>query len=257
MYNRVLSPAEVLAHAQAAMNPAPDATGSGLMRQILALNPAGYWPLNETTGSTAFDRSGNGRNGTYTNGVLLSGGGAQFDGASGYVEVADNNAWDRGTAWSIFMCIYMNSGQTLPIGPFCKGQSSSACEMWLEFENYGSVYGTNAIAFNFTSNPSSNNEKGWDLGDGSALLTNRWIDVLFTWNNSTVTGYLNGVAAGSDASQAGTYAPSTGTLRFGQSLLNRCMAGLLRDVAIFNSTLTATDAALLHSTALRSGVVTG
>jgi hypothetical protein len=32
---------------------------------VLALNPQGYWRLGETSGSTAFDSSGNGINGTY------------------------------------------------------------------------------------------------------------------------------------------------------------------------------------------------
>ena len=38
---------------------------------VLALNPVGFWPLNETSGTTAFDDSGHGNNGTYQSGVTL------------------------------------------------------------------------------------------------------------------------------------------------------------------------------------------
>jgi hypothetical protein len=33
---------------------------------VLGDNPGGYWPLNETSGRTATDQSGNGNNGTYS-----------------------------------------------------------------------------------------------------------------------------------------------------------------------------------------------
>src|SRR5215469_8556155 len=38
---------------------------------VISLNPVGFWPLNETSGTTAFDVSGNGNNGTYQSGVTL------------------------------------------------------------------------------------------------------------------------------------------------------------------------------------------
>lgn len=62
---------------------------------VLADNPIAYWPLQETTGSTAFDVTGNGWNGTY-NGVTLGAAGlinepgqvsADFNGSSSNVSV--------------------------------------------------------------------------------------------------------------------------------------------------------------------------
>jgi len=38
---------------------------------VLGLNPVGFWPLNETSGTTAFDISGNNNNGAYQSGVML------------------------------------------------------------------------------------------------------------------------------------------------------------------------------------------
>jgi hypothetical protein len=39
--------------------------------EVLADGPAGYWKLDETSGTTASDSSGNGRHGTYGGGILL------------------------------------------------------------------------------------------------------------------------------------------------------------------------------------------
>src|SRR5215469_8144569 len=38
---------------------------------VISLNPVGFWPLNETNGTTAFDVSGNGNNGVYQSAVTL------------------------------------------------------------------------------------------------------------------------------------------------------------------------------------------
>ena len=61
--------------------------------EVLADSPLGYWQLDETSGSTATDSSGNGRHGTYLGGITLgtpsavggTGASATFDGSSGYV----------------------------------------------------------------------------------------------------------------------------------------------------------------------------
>ena len=69
-------------------------------QSILALNPLGYWPLNETSGTTAFDYV-NGYNGTYAGSISLAQSGvaapgfgspsysAGFDGYSAYVDIPE------------------------------------------------------------------------------------------------------------------------------------------------------------------------
>ncbi|NET03355.1 MAG: filamentous hemagglutinin N-terminal domain-containing protein [Symploca sp. SIO2B6] len=59
---------------------------------VLADNPVGYWRLEETSGTTAFDSSGNNFNGTYRGGASqgvagVSGTAAEFDGVSGAVDI--------------------------------------------------------------------------------------------------------------------------------------------------------------------------
>lgn len=76
---------------------------------ILALSPLGYWKLDEPSGTTATDSSGNGRNGTYTgSGYTLQGAaggdGVNYvdlgNGASSHINIADNDVWsiNNGTA---------------------------------------------------------------------------------------------------------------------------------------------------------------
>jgi len=67
---------------------------------LIGLNPLGYWPLNETSGTVAYDLAG-GDNGTYIGGCSLGQGGppnasfgansysVSFDGTSGYVDIPE------------------------------------------------------------------------------------------------------------------------------------------------------------------------
>jgi hypothetical protein len=60
---------------------------------------AAQWPMNETSGSTMFDTSGNGNDGTIVtpDDVMLTGNGYIFDG-SGLVTVPDNDTLDPGSS---------------------------------------------------------------------------------------------------------------------------------------------------------------
>ena len=61
-----------------------------LAEAINALSPVGYWKLDETSGTTATDSSGNGHDGTYTGTLTLDAtdGAPNFDG--GYVSIPDH-----------------------------------------------------------------------------------------------------------------------------------------------------------------------
>ncbi|MGC9238014.1 MAG: hypothetical protein ACP5GF_14190, partial [Thiomonas sp.] len=62
---------------------------------VLSDSPVAYWPLNETSGTTAHDLSGNGLNGTIESGVTIgesqgiprAPGSFLFNGSSGYIDV--------------------------------------------------------------------------------------------------------------------------------------------------------------------------
>lgn len=88
---------------------------------IKSLRPVGYWPLDETGGTTANDRSGFGRNGTYTGTGYTLANRAGADGVNyvslgdggnaGYIVISDNDAFTIAT----------NSGLTV----FCLAKPDS------------------------------------------------------------------------------------------------------------------------------------
>ena len=80
---------------------APESTALGLSfaSEIAADAPAVYFKLSETSGTVAFDSSGNGRNGTFVGGVALGQRGALadtantaalFDGVDDRVDISDS-----------------------------------------------------------------------------------------------------------------------------------------------------------------------
>lgn len=76
---------------------------------VLADAPAGYWRFDELSGTTAFDSSGHGNNGSYLNGPLLGQAGAfagsgtavSFDGVNDLVRVPDSNSLDVGDTFTL------------------------------------------------------------------------------------------------------------------------------------------------------------
>lgn len=78
---------------------------------ILALGPAGFWKLDETSGIVAADSSGNARDGVYVNTPVLGGPplvrtinhSAHFDGVTSTMQVPPNVAFAPGTAFSMML----------------------------------------------------------------------------------------------------------------------------------------------------------
>lgn len=81
----------------------PRVRGGELVRAMLADSPAGLWPLDEATGTVAYDRSGNGRNASYNGSYSFGrrvGRVPAADLSGGYVNVPDDNAFSAGAGAS-------------------------------------------------------------------------------------------------------------------------------------------------------------
>lgn len=106
----------------------PGAGIAGLREQILAFGPAGYWILDETSGTTAFDSSGNGRNGTYTGGYTLAADGVTLNGSTGYVNLADRDQWSinhSGNGITFFALVRPTTTPSTRQAVFAKGNASA------------------------------------------------------------------------------------------------------------------------------------
>lgn len=115
----------------------PRAGGAQLPGAILALSPLGYWKLNDTSGTTAVDSSGNGRNGTYSGSFSLasksgSDGGLYTDFTGGHVEIANDFVWSannsNGLTW--FAIAFPDTVSASRMFIISKGGSGSAKYEW-------------------------------------------------------------------------------------------------------------------------------
>lgn len=174
-----------------ASTPTPGAT---YRSAVLADSPAGYWRLDETSGSTAADSSSHGKTGTYSSSGVTRGvagalvgdtdPAASFDGANGTVSVNGVGAF-AGTA------------------PF-------SAEAWVN----PSVFPANTWGRILAQEDTTTNTPGWALyldasagtlsavrsdttgadyvGGSTALPLNQWSHVVLTYDGSAMRLYLNG-----------------------------------------------------------------
>lgn len=158
------------------------AAGATIAEEVLADTPIGYWKLDETSGTTAADSSGNGLDGTYTGTYTLNqsgpaGTGAFQNSTTGHVLLPDNALYDIGDVGTVECWV--------------KRVTTSINTAIISFGSAGSFYirfgTTNALEF---------------LKAGTALIvtsttvisdTTTWHHVAATKNGATSKLYIDGV----------------------------------------------------------------
>lgn len=178
----------------------------------------GYWPLNEASGATAFDLSGNGYNGTYTDVTLAQPGigdgntSAQFGLSTSQVDLYSTGFRDAITPKEFTMGIWikMTAAQWAATNQdtFMIGRSTTgAQEYFALLKNNGgnrldgeySPTSTKTLATTFTSS-------GW----------NQFV-MTISDTNDRMRVYINGVQQGVDLTGIGTWGvPKIGKMLIGQ-----------------------------------------
>lgn len=231
--------------------PYPASDGSALAQQIMLDSPVGYWPLDEASGSTANDRSGNGRNGTPTVGVTPHPGHAgmrayDFDGGSGHnVSIAHNAALNLTTDLTVEWWFYLDT--------FVSNAGMGKSLAW-RFD-----HGTDGIYFYLEQNSGS----FWRYARlGMASYTGAVHHVVASFDSvaNTFAFVLDGVvtapvATGGPTGTRGT--SDTSALLLGQYPLFGTIDGRMWDVALYNTVLSAARAKVHYQAGLRSGVSIG
>jgi hypothetical protein len=154
---------------------------------------AGSWTFEEGSGLTTIDRSGNGLNGTLTNGPAWTtghiGGGLRFDGTDDFVTIPNSGSL---------------SPQKLTLALWMKASSFSNVNWNSTLANAGLHEWTNGyygLAVDTTGRPVAS----LNIGDGSqnaftikgAILTpGQWHHLALTYDNSMFRLYVNGAIAG-------------------------------------------------------------
>lgn len=197
----------------------------------------GHWKLNEGSGSTARDASGNGNDGTltsstWTTGVL--GGAIDFDGSSSYVSIPNDatlqltsamsvTAWIKGDAW----------GSGVSVNAIArKGEDNP--------NNYQLAIADGQVSFYLDDND-GNGHRG-----NTVLSTGRWYHVAATWDGTTVRIYVNGIL---DKSPPDTDSGAIGTdarpLYIGGRASADYFDGSIDDVRLYDRALNAAEVAEL------------
>lgn len=218
---------------------------------VLQSSPIGFWPLTETSGTSAADLSGNSRNGTYTGGYVLAdtqlanslAKTVKFDGTDDYVDINDASVWSpTGGAGKLTVEAW--------IKPSAVNRSAAMIlakyqEWQLRIESDGKVL--------------------WDINTGlssimtctssSALTANTVYHIMATYDRSVakVELFINGTSVASSTSATGSVSDSINNVQIGRRSDNggNEFIGIIGYVAIYPTALNSTVAAA-HNTAGRA-----
>ena len=203
---------------------------------VQADNPVAYWHLNETSGSTAFDASGNTFNGIYQGGVTLGrtgvlGTAAEFDGISGAVSI---DTIPPGSALDI-------QNQSFTVEAWVKPNDSPPEEQ-VYFGMHGNRQGHQSLHLRVYEDGSTRfGYWGDDLNtrQGTVTFGENWYHVVTRYDQEldTSTVFVNGRAVASGSQ--GPFEGNAPRLLIGswQRLGNQPFKGLIDEVAVYNSAL--------------------
>ncbi|HUC31214.1 MAG TPA: LamG domain-containing protein [Candidatus Paceibacterota bacterium] len=225
------------------------ALGPGIATQG-STNPvsslAGWWTLNEGTGTTAYDSSGSNNNGTWH--------GTQA-GTNGYYSPGIVGAWSG--AFYNSGATYINFASQAPLAGL-SGIGSYTIITWID--------DTNPTGYRYPISLESAGSQGTEIyenptpasitcyrGNGSGaegvttgvISSGVWYLYACVYNGSTLSNYLNGVFVTSTPS---TRSITLGNLTFGEeSLGGNVFIGQLDSVRIYNRALSAAEIQAIYS----------
>lgn len=207
-----------------------------------------YWALDETSGTSATDASGNGQNGTYVNtsNITLgaasqmgdsSGTSADFLGTNGRMDVADS-ATISPTA-GITIVAWINADTYPGTNNTWRGIVTKQSSFLLRtIRSSGGVLTFNWYVF-------AGGAYRQATGTLTPSTTTRYC-VIGAYDGSTGALYTNGAADGSGFSFAGTVGDSTTTLQIASEGSANYFDGRIDEVAMLGRGITATEAANLY-----------
>lgn len=205
------------------------ANGGSYANAVLADRPIAYYRLNETTGTTAIDSSGNHRDGRYINvalgaaGALGSGdGAATFIGSNSYVSLP--GSWG-GTAWREITVEGWVNVRTVASDFQAIVSSTGGSFVHFQVHTFGNVaLYTDTLSYVPLPIPAP-----------APLSTWRHIAVVGQSGNSRI--YVDGVQFGAASGAAFSYVLLANEVRIGSGFAGRFFNGLLDEVAIYDHAL--------------------
>jgi prepilin-type N-terminal cleavage/methylation domain-containing protein len=230
----------------------PEVISGGTPTLSALYNPSGlvgYWPMDEGSGSTTIDQSGNGANGTWSgapignNGTYYAGGkvgtyAADLDGSSDQISVTSSTAL-QGAANGGTISAWVN-------------EASSSPALGAIFD-YGGTGGSNGLVLWGTTTGSNKAELQYGYGGSNTatifsgtLSINTWYFITATWGSIGGRLYVNGMLQGSVASSSEVTALSP--MYIGSQNSTRYLAGAIDDLRTYNRILSPAEIMALYNT---------
>ena len=199
-------------------------------------------------GVTAYDRSGQGNNGTLTNGPVRTlgklGQALVFDGVNDFIAVPASGSISDLTTFTYSAWVYLNSLPTVNNGRIVSVGNTSAFTIFY----VGTGGGMTFEAGRWTT------DGRWILTDTSDFTVSNWVHVVVTYDYSSVANeavlYTNGKsrAVTNTIEPVGSLSSETSGPVIGNNLPGlRPWNGLIDDVRIYNRALTGEEIKRLYN----------
>jgi len=212
----------------------PTPTPGAYPAAVLADHPAGYWRLNETSGTTAADSSGSAQNGTYQNGITLGQSGPMAGSGAAHLDGVDD-------------AVSVPSASGGVLNP----TAALSVESWVRLDAYTGNYprlvskpGVYELVLYVY--PGGEGRLEWDVytptevstttSYAQRLLLHTWYHVAATYDGATARLYVNGVERANRA-VSGSLVQNGNALTLSRA--DRPLAGSLSEVAVYGTALTA------------------
>ena len=179
----------------------PHTVTDGLVLSLDAGNTKSY----PGSGTTWFDKSGNGNNGTLTNGPTfssLNGGSIVFDGSNDYIDISTSPNLTN----PLTICAFVNTSFITGSNQVIYGPSANGSDNWLSVSN-------NKVQILATQASDVNN---FAITGTTVIQANTWYYITGIVNINAVSLYINGVFEAASSAQAFTAGGWNSTARIGQ-----------------------------------------
>lgn len=213
----------------------------------------GYWKLDETSGTTAADSSGQGHPGTLAGGALISTEIAPMPATNQrsvalanatnnqHINVASSADFDFMTGFTLACWVRPTGTPNTQMGLIERWSSgTSAINGYLL--RMGRI-GDPATAHNIKINV-GNGTSGVEAAQNTAVPLNVWTHVAATWDGTDLRLYRNGSMVAMNSAGSGAVTASAAALEIGQSGPHR-LQGNIDEVYTFNAPLSAAQIGIL------------
>jgi beta-xylosidase len=211
------------------------------------------YPMDQTSGTTVTDVSGNGHDATLVNGGTWSDGSLALDGTNDYVDLPDN-AMAGMDAITVSMDVKMDASQATPYFIWGLGNTDASGVGNGYLFTTGNNYRASIATGNWTTEQT--------VTTNSALTRGARKTLTYTLGNGTATLYLDGVQVAqktgvttvpSDIGDGRTTANYIGRSMYGS---DKYLKGQVRDFRLYNRALSASEVSGLGSNATSISAVT-